>query len=114
MAVRQHAWLVMFRNDALVAQHGRCAYCRVPLRARDATGDHVEPVICGGGISRQNIRAACRPCNLTKSAMGAQAFLRLIKNPQPGDSIHVWLAWSRRRIALATERACNRIMAAVA
>lgn len=111
MSRAEQMFLRMFRNDALCEQGRRCAYCHEPLTPQKATADHVTSRTMGGSTTRKNIKAACEPCNKTKKGMSEAAFLRAIKNPQPGDSIHIWLAWSRRRIWLATERVCKRIMA---
>ncbi len=114
MTVHERAWLKMYRSDAKVQQHGRCAYCCEPLKPKRVTGDHVKAVIWGGSITRDNIKAACEPCNKLKGSMGEKAFLRMIKNPQPGDGLHVWDAWSRRRIWTKTHRACERIAGSAA
>lgn len=106
-------FLRMFREDARCAQDGRCAYCRSQLSREDATGDHVKPRVYGGDTAKKNIKAACEDCNKLKGWRSEKAFLRAIKNPQPGDDIRIWLAWSRRRIALATERAVKRIRSMV-
>ena len=103
-------WARVFRADALAAQNGRCCYCREPIKHDDATAEHVRARRNGGTTNRENIRAACEACNLTKGSRSEAAFIRAIKNPAPGDGIHIWLAWSRRRIWLRTERACERIM----
>lgn len=104
----------MFRNDALAGQGGRCAYCHEPMRAAAATADHVEPRKRGGTTRRENISAACKPCNLTKGHLSKAAFLAKIKSPEPADGIHVWLAHFRRRLWLSTHRACKRIARAAA
>lgn len=114
MAVHERAWLKMYRSDAKVMQSGRCAYCCAPLKPKQETGDHVKAVIWGGQVNRENIKAACEPCNVLKGSMGPKAFLHMIKNPQPGDGVHIWDAWSRRRIWMKTHRACERIASAAA
>lgn len=107
--VSEDAWLRMYREDARREQSSRCAYCWVPITREGATGDHARARANGGSTRRENIKAACRPCNWTKGAQTEKSFLARIKNPKPGDSIHIWMAWSRRRIWLATKRACERI-----
>lgn len=112
--VSEQAWLGMYRAEARAEQGGKCAYCHEPISLAKTTADHVKARIKGGTTTnRKNIKAACEPCNKTKDSMLEAAFLRAIKNPQPGDSIYIWLAWSRRRIWLATERVCKRIMGMV-
>jgi 5-methylcytosine-specific restriction endonuclease McrA len=110
---RDRAWIKMFTLDAWIKQGCKCAYCHEPMRREDLTGDHVDPLIHGGSTKRENIKAACRPCNLTKGSMTEAAFLKAIKSPKPGCDIHIWLAWFRRRLWLRTERACKRIEAMV-
>lgn len=111
---RDRVWIRMFALEAWLKQGCKCAYCRRPMMREDITGDHVEPLCAGGSTTkRENIKAACRDYNLTKNNMSENAFLKAIKSPKPGDSIHIWLAWSRRRIWLRTERACKRITAMV-
>lgn len=109
MSRDEQMYLRMYRNDARAAQGGKCAYCHEPISRSQTTADHVRSRFQGGATDRKNIKASCLPCNRTKKSMSEAAFLRAIKNPQPGDSIHIWLAWSRRRIWLATERVCTRI-----
>lgn len=106
---RERAWTRMFCVEAWIEQGGKCAYCREPMKRTDATADHVDPLSLGGPTRRENIKAACDPCNKTKKSMSEAQFMKAIKNPKTGMSIHIWLAWSRRRIWLATERACKRI-----
>lgn len=106
---KNQQWTRMFALDDWSARGGKCAYCHAPVARCDVTGDHVQPITGGGNTARENIKAACRPCNLSKGRLTEGAFLKAIKSPKPGDSIHVWLAWSRRRIWLRTERACKRI-----
>jgi len=103
------SWIRMFCVEAWIEQHHKCAYCREPIDRDQATADHVNPMSDGGPTRRENIKAACRDCNLTKGSMSEAVFLKAIKSPQPGMSLHIWFAWSRRRIWLRVERACKRI-----
>lgn len=109
----ENVWLRMYRAEALASQDGRCAYCYDPLRHKQATADHVVARKRGGQTAMENIKAACGQCNRLKGSKGEKAFLRWIKNPQRGDGIGIWMAWSRRRINLAAMRACRAITAAV-
>lgn len=110
---RGQPWLRMFALEAWIKQGCKCAYCRRPMQRSDITGDHVQPLINGGLTVRENVKAACSSCNYTKGHMSEAAFMKAIKSPKSGDSINIWLAWSRRRIWLRTERACKRIQAMV-
>jgi len=106
---RDQMWTRMFRVEAWIAQDGKCAYCHEPIRREEATADHETSLYKGGSTTRKNVKATCLPCNNTKKSMSAGEFTNRIKSPKPGDSIHIWLAWSRRRIWLRVERACKRI-----
>lgn len=110
--VPERIWKMAFRADALTVQEGKCSLCRSPLHQRDATADHIVPRSAGGKTVRGNIAAVCEGCNLAKGSMALGQFKRRIKAPQPGDPIELWLAWSFRRISLAAERSCARIIAA--
>ena len=66
-------------------QNGRCAYCGIPMllpplrgrkpRDRQATLDHVLPLVRGGADSEANTVAACLACNAAKGGdMTALAF----------------------------------------
>ncbi len=107
--VKDHTWLKIARQDALKEQHGRCLYCHDPLRVTTATAEHRKARSKGGSDRADNIGASCQPCNSLKGSMGEKAFVKLIKSPPPGSSLPVLLAWSRRRINVATLRACRNI-----
>lgn len=93
----------VFREDARSAQHSRCAYCRDPLTVKTATADHVVPRAEFGLDHRNNIVAACAPCNRAKGKASEKEFRQRIERPRRGDRISVWLAWARRRINLRLE-----------
>lgn len=111
---RDQTWARLFRVEAVVQQKAKCAYCYCPITMRTATADHVKARKLGGTTKRENILAACTECNVLKGHKTATAFKTLIKNPEPGCDIRIWLAWSRRRIFLAADRSCARIMKAAA
>lgn len=104
-------WTRMFAVDDWIKRGRICAYCHEPIERTAITGDHVDPVSRGGFTRRENVKACCVACNATKANMSEAAFLKAIKSPKPGEGIYIWMAWSRRRIWLRTERACKRIMA---
>lgn len=108
--VKDHTWLKIAREDALREQRGRCRYCFEPLAYRTATAEHRKPRSAGGGNGRDNIAASCQPCNSLKGSLGERAFVRDIKAPPTGSPVRLWLAWSRRRVNLATMRACRGIL----
>lgn len=107
--ISEKQWIKVFRSDAVTVQKGSCCYCHCPITMKTATADHIKARKHGGCTSRNNISASCLECNRLKGHMSETRFKTLIKNPQPGDSIEIWLAWSRRKIFLATERSCSRI-----
>jgi hypothetical protein len=96
------------KTAALEAQSGCCKYCFEPLTVRLATAEHRVPKSKGGSNLAHNIDAACADCNLAKATMTAGAFLKAVKQPE-GHGFHIWRAWMRRRLWLATHRACRNI-----
>lgn len=104
------AFLRVYREQARVQQKSCCKYCREPLTAAATTADHVQPRSRHGSDTRENIVAACQPCNSAKGSMSAPAFQKLLHSFPHGHPLQVLLAWSRRRINLAVERAERRIL----
>lgn len=49
-------------------QRGRCAACRLSLRASGHHVDHVVPLALGGGNGPDNLQLLCPKCNLKKRA----------------------------------------------
>ncbi len=101
------AWKQVARSMALAEQEGRCAYCRTRLTQADATADHVIPRKRRGSDRSDNIVAACGPCNSAKGHMSAARFKKAVKAREGGFAIQ--LAWLRRSINLATDRAVRNI-----
>ena len=87
-----------FREDARLKQDSYCAYCEEKLRAGSATADHVVPRAVTFLDHRNNIVAACEPCNRLKGHQPEKKFRQRIEQPKHGDYIGYWLAWSRLRI----------------
>lgn len=87
-----------FREDARQAQLGFCAYCEERLTARTATADHVQARHTFGLDHRNNIVAACEPCNKLKGHMPEPQFRKQLETPVSGRPLAFWLAWSRLRI----------------
>lgn len=110
--VSEQAWVRVYRTEALADQDNKCRFCRSPIRVRVVTGDHLVPRSRGGQTTKKNIVAACLVCNQAKGSHTVGQFERMIRSPQAGQPIEVWLAWALRRISLATERSCARIMRA--
>jgi 5-methylcytosine-specific restriction endonuclease McrA len=96
------------RSEALAEQGGCCKYCYAPLTVATSTADHKKARAKGGTNARGNIVAACVECNVAKGSWNILSFNKAIRNPE-GHSFQIWRAWSRRRIWLATHRACRRI-----
>lgn len=101
------AWNRVTRSIALADQEGRCAYCRTRLCQSTTTADHVVPRAHRGSDRRENIVAACGACNSIKGHMSAAAFKKLVKRGE--GSFAIQLAWVRRSINLATDRAVRNI-----
>ncbi|NTF17355.1 HNH endonuclease [Agrobacterium rubi] len=107
------AFIRVYREQARIEQKSRCKYCHERLTARTATADHVKPRSNHGLDRRDNIVAACEPCNKAKGSMSVAEFQKLLHSFPTGHSIPILLAWSRRRINLAVARAERRILAFV-
>lgn len=69
-----------------------------------ATADHLLARHEGGGISRENIVAACFSCNQAKGVMSAILFKRAVKFPEPDHPLNIHLAAMRRRINIRVEK----------
>ena len=98
------------REDARIEQNSQCSYCYEPLTARDATADHVKARKNFGGNDRENIVAACRPCNEAKGHMTVGQFKALIKSFPGTENIRIMMCWVRRRLNLALNRLEKRVM----
>lgn len=98
------------RVEAWGQQDRRCRYCISVLRRAEVTADHVHPKSRGGTDDSKNILAACGRCNRAKGSMAAEAFLRLIKRPPDDAPFRIHLISSVRRINLAADRSCRRIL----
>lgn len=100
--------------EALSAQKGRCFYCKSPLGEGRATADHRMARTKGGADCRENIAAACYPCNQVKADLPESYFFKLItgKNPPRRGGLDMMMIWSSRRIWKRAYRACDRLIQA--
>jgi 5-methylcytosine-specific restriction endonuclease McrA len=56
-----------FRQRIFWRDGGKCVYCERPVAFKDATMDHVQPLVRQGKFrSKENIVTACRNCNQKK------------------------------------------------
>lgn len=101
----RRAW----RDDARARQHSRCKYCYQPISRKTATADHVVARAVFGLDHRNNIVAACEPCNVLKGAMSVREFMRRLTAPRSGEPIDFWLAWARRRINIRLDQMAARL-----
>lgn len=99
----------VYREDLLREQGMRCAYCYEPLGLADVTFDHVKARSRGGHDGKDNGAASCRNCNQIKGSRTVPAFKKAVKHPQTWAERMIWL---RRRLNLATMRACRNILRA--
>lgn len=107
------AFIRVYREDARREQHGMCAYCREPITYRTTTADHVIPRKAHGLDGRNNIVAACLPCNQAKGHLPAERFKRLLQSFPSGQPAAILMAWSRRRLNIAIERMERNINSAM-
>ena len=108
--VRDGTWLRISRDRALVAQRGRCRYCKGRLTRRRATADHVQPRALGGSDHHGNIAAACEACNLAKGALEPRRFMRMVRGQIAPSTPAIALIAAFRRIENRTDRAVARIL----
>lgn len=108
-ASQQDIWLKVYRREALARQGGACCYCFEPMSQKQATADHRVPKKHNGPVSRENIVAACQPCNCAKGSMTEQKFKKLIRMP---GSNHLGMAMAifRYRLWKRTRQAEERIL----
>jgi HNH endonuclease len=102
-------YIRMYREDLVREQDRRCAYCFCDISMADATFDHINPKSNGGRDRKENGCAACEPCNKLKGRMSVNQFKKIIKHPPRGAPWNLWFAHMRRRIGLASFRACRNI-----
>jgi CRISPR-associated endonuclease Csn1 len=55
--------------DSLTLQQGMCLYCGTALTLATTELDHIVPRANGGGNTRDNLVAVCRPCNQEKNRL---------------------------------------------
>ena len=109
----ERQYITAGRADAARRQADCCKYCFEPFNVSAATADHRQARNKGGSNLSHNIDAVCASCNLLKGSMTPGAFAKIIKRPPPGSELGLLMAWSRRRLWLATHRACRNILRAV-
>lgn len=73
---RRRAQRTKLKLELIKAQNGKCAYCRVKLRAEDMHVDHIHPLSKGGSNERSNLQLTCSGCNLRKNAKDPLAFAK--------------------------------------
>ena len=110
--LKGYKWKKVIRRTKAVEQNGRCIYCFTKMEK--TTLEHITPTSRGGRDEESNLAAACELCNKTKGNLSKPVFLRLIKNPPAGSDMRVWECHWKRRIGLASHRACRNILRAAA
>lgn len=106
------AFIRVYREQARVEQNSQCEYCFERLSYNTATADHVKAQSKNGSDRKENIVAACSPCNSAKGSMSVGNFKNLIKSNEIPRGKHwtILLAWSRRRINLALNRLEKKVL----
>ncbi len=99
------AFIRAYRIEAYTRQGGRCIYCGAFLTAKTVTAEHIISVGCGGTDRADNIAAACRLCNNTKSNLSLADFLKMLKTPGPDARLPLLLCHFNRRLNIAVQRA---------
>lgn len=101
------------REAALRKQNGRCKYCLCKLNYKNVTRDHVIARATGGLDHRDNIVAACAPCNHAKGKMPVKLFIRMITDPRPGEPMLYRMIWFDRRLNAALDEMERNVFRAV-
>lgn len=101
------------RESALKKQGGKCIYCLDPLTVKQVTREHIKPRSAGGLDSKDNIAAACAPCNRLKGSTPYGKFMRLISEPRSGEPIKYRLVWFSRQLNKRIALMEKRVMRAV-
>ena len=79
---RKRIRIAMTRHNIFLRDNHQCQYCLKRLAPKDLTRDHVVPRSQGGGMTWDNIVAACVPCNRDKGGRTPkQARMKLAKVP---------------------------------
>ena len=111
---RQRMRIAMTRHNIFLRDNYQCQYCLKKLPAKELTRDHVVPRSQGGGMTWENIVAACVACNRDKGCRTPQeANMRLARQPErprgllskyslnlgahPEEGWTDFLSWGRRK-----------------
>lgn len=66
------------KDQLWAAGRRRCRYCECSLRLREATVDHITPLVRGGVDGIENADLACERCNKDKGALTEEEYLELL------------------------------------
>lgn len=70
------------RLDILTLQQGMCLYCGDALSLTTCELDHIIPRASGGGNTKDNLVAVCRPCNQSKGRQPFAVWANKSSNPK--------------------------------
>ncbi len=70
----------LVKQQLLLLQKNRCAYCRKKLSVRRGTLDHLTPKSRGGRSTKENLVVACRTCNIAKGNLLLSEWVENIQN----------------------------------
>lgn len=110
---RRRVQVAMTRRNIFARDNFQCQYCLKKFSEKELTRDHVVPRSQGGGMTWENIVAACGRCNRDKGGRTPkQANMKLAKIPRRPESLEklfsiiegsgeeVWrpfLEWGKRK-----------------
>jgi 5-methylcytosine-specific restriction endonuclease McrA len=110
MSMTERVWKKVYRIDAHTRRDGKCCYCRTPVPLSEVTAEHRTPRKLGGRTTRENIDAACSPCNNARRHLTRAEFMRAIHEPDyRRDPWPLYEACMLIRLRLRTAAACRRL-----
>lgn len=100
----EKAFVRMYREDAMSHQNSKCTYCKEGIKRIQATADHLTSRKNGGATIRENIKAACFGCNITKGSLNEKEFRKIVQSKVPPRGGKYFLPWLRHRFNTRLEK----------
>ena len=87
LVMRHRVRVSLSRRNVFLRDNYRCQYCLQAFSAKELTCDHVVPRSQGGGMTWENLVAACGPCNRRKGGRTPEEARMALRHPprRPGS-----------------------------